>query len=69
MVVSQGYTDVLKTDFLYGDTELRKAKSYFNGFVSVWSKSGCGLSDHGTLKYAVSQEWIYELGCLFACWW
>ena len=28
----------------------------------------CDLLGHGTLKYAASQEWIYELSWSFACW-
>ena len=30
-------------------------------------KNGCGHLGLGTLKTAVSQEWIYELGWFFAC--
>ena len=31
-------------------------------------KNGRGLLGCGTLKSAVSQEWIDELGWFFACW-
>ena len=31
-------------------------------------KNGCGLLGLRTLKSAVSQEWIDELGWFFACW-
>ena len=31
-------------------------------------KNGCGLLGLGTLKSAVSQEWINELGSFVACW-
>ena len=31
-------------------------------------KNGCGLLGLRTLKAAVSQEWIDELGWFFACW-
>ena len=31
-------------------------------------KNGYDLLGHGTLKSAVSQEWIDELDWFFACW-
>ena len=31
-------------------------------------KNGYGLLGHGTLKSAVSREWIDELDWFFACW-
>ena len=31
-------------------------------------KNGHGLFGHGTLKAAVSQEWIDEVSWFFACW-
>ena len=34
----------------------------------VVMKNGHGLLGLGTLKFAVSQEWINELGWFFACW-
>ena len=34
----------------------------------VMIKNGCGLLGVGTLKSAVFEEWIDELGWFFACW-
>ena len=34
----------------------------------VMIKNGCGHLGLRTLKSAVSQEWMYELGWFFACW-
>ena len=31
-------------------------------------KNGCGLLGLGTIKSAVSQEWIDEMSWFFACW-
>ena len=38
-----------------------KAKSYFNNFLVVVVKNGCGLLGLKTLKFAVSQELIDEM--------
>ena len=48
--------------------EFRKAKSSFNNFWTVVIKNGHGILGLGTLKSAVSQEWIDEMGWFFACW-
>ena len=49
-----------------------KVKSYFSYFSSYWMgkvKFMRGFWGHGTLKSAVSQEWMDELSCdFFACW-
>ena len=39
--------------------------NWINWFLA---KKGCGLSGHGTLKSAVSQEWIDDMCWFFACW-
>ena len=49
--------------FLVFWQKFRKAKSYFNNFWMVAIKNGHGLLGLGTLKSAVSQEWIDELVC------
>ena len=33
------------------------------------ARNGCGQSGHGTLKLAVSQEWIDAMNWFLACWW
>ena len=45
--------------------KFRKFKSYFNNFYIVLVRNGHGL---GTLKFAVSQEWIDKMSWFFSCW-
>ena len=49
-------------DFLRAHTYLGKLKViYFNSYWVGMVKYGCGLLVHGTLKSAVSQEYVDEL--------
>ena len=45
-----------------------KAKNYVSTYCVGIVKYGCGLLGKGTVKSAVSEEWIGELSWFYTCW-
>ena len=56
LAVSQGIDGI--TWFFAWWYKFRTAKSYDDNYWVDMFESGCDLLSHGTLKFAVSHEWI-----------
>lgn len=63
-----GYSSHESQKRMYGMKRFLACGHKFRQAENTWKMFWCDLLVHETLNFALSQEYVYKLSSLFACW-